>query len=193
MVQGWKEEDRVRVTGSCTVIFYSRLSIQTKRSGAHCASIHPTHNSESQAAYNSWSGIVSPGDSSSRSVSPYPCFPLPGGFYPVPLCQLLKWDTGVYHLHLTYLYQSYPVSLSLSLSHCRLRWTTPPLPQWHSHGSRKQGACLGPGYFWGLVLYNIYIIEYNILYCPISGNSSWTTMSWTVHYITSNPFSSICI
>ncbi len=32
-----------------------------------------------------------------------PCFLFPGGFYPVPPCQLLKWDTGVYHLHLTYL------------------------------------------------------------------------------------------
>ncbi len=119
MVQGWKEVDRVRVTGSRTVIFYSRLSIQTKRSGAHCAFIHPTNNSESQAAYNSCSGIVSPGDSSSQSVSPYPCFPLPGGFYPVLLCQLLKWDTGVYHLHLTYFTACI---LSLSLSHCRLRW-----------------------------------------------------------------------
>ncbi len=129
-------------------------ALNTNKSGAHCASIHPTHNSESQAAYNSWSGIVSPGDSSSRSVSPYPCFPLPGGFYLVPLCQLLKWDTGVYHLHLTYLYRSYPVSLSLTAD-----FAEPCSPCHNDTMSRKQGARLGPGYFWGLVLYNIYRIE----------------------------------
>ncbi len=95
MVQS-SEDDRVGVTGSRTL--FQALCIQIKRSGAYSLS---ANNSKSQAAYNSHQQSFSVLLKLPVSLSPR--LPFPGGFYLVSPHQLLKRDTGVYHLHLTYL------------------------------------------------------------------------------------------